>query len=182
MIFGENERCVCVENAVFTPAGCVLCGANEVPGATACECAPGFVRGAGGACETAPAGMGMACSASMPCTDATYNHCATSASGEGYCTTSGCTGGDCTGGYACDLGASPSYCKRPPKGLSMSCTSNADCAGTEATYCDTFQSHSCLVEGCTVSPDSCFEGWDCCDLTAFGVPMPICIPQGACQQ
>jgi hypothetical protein len=118
----------------------------------------------------------------MPCTDATYNFCATSPSGEGYCTTSGCTGGDCTGGYACDLGATPSYCKRPPKGLSMSCTSNADCAGTEATYCDMYQSHSCLVEGCTVSPDSCFEGWDCCDLSAFGVPMPVCIPQGACQQ
>jgi hypothetical protein len=115
----------------------------------------------------------------MPCTDATYNHCAAA----GYCTTSGCTGaGDCTGGYACDVSGTPAYCRRPPMGIGKTCTSNADCAGSEATFCDMFGGNKCIVEGCSLSPDSCFPGTECCDLTAFGVPMPICIPEGACAQ
>jgi hypothetical protein len=182
MISGDPERCVCVPGTALTAAGCVTCGANEEPAAMGCQCSAGFVRNTAGACEAAPPAMGVACSASSPCRDATYNYCATSASGDGYCTTSGCAGGDCTGGYACDLSATPSYCKRPPTGLGMSCTASSDCAGTEATYCDTFQTHSCLVQGCTVSPNNCFEGWDCCDLSGFGVPMPICVAKGTCPQ
>ena len=109
-----GDRCVCVGNAATTAHGCTPCGTNEVPGAMGCVCATGFVRGTDGACAAAPAAMGVACSASMPCTDATYNYCATSASGDGYCTTSGCTGdADCTGGYACNLTATPPYCQRP---------------------------------------------------------------------
>jgi hypothetical protein len=183
MVSGEIEVCVCVPNAVYTAMGCVLCGANEVPGATACECATGFARGGSGACEPVPAGLGVACTAATPCTDTTYNTCASAPIGDGYCTSTGCaSNADCTGGYACDLTASPPYCKRPPLGAGMSCTSNADCAGTEATYCDTFVQHACLVEGCAVSPNNCFSGTECCDLSAFGIPMPICIPQGACTQ
>jgi hypothetical protein len=181
MVSGEIEVCVCVPNAVYTAKGCVPCGTNEVPGATACECATGFARDTAGVCQPVPAGLGTACSASMPCTDATYNHCATSANGDGYCTTSGCASNtDCSGGYACNTGATPAYCQRPPVGAGMSCTSNADCAGTEATYCDTFVQHACLVQGCTVTPNNCFSGTECCDLTSVGIPMPICIPQGAC--
>jgi hypothetical protein len=179
----EVERCICVENAANTGTGCVLCGENEVPGGPSCVCAPGFVRGTGGACEAAPAGLGAPCSATMPCTDATFTHCATSANGQGYCTTAGCTDStQCTNGYACDLTAATPYCKRPPVGAGMSCTSNTDCAGTEATYCDTFVQHACLVEGCAVSPNNCFSGTECCDLSGFGIPMPICIPAGACMQ
>jgi hypothetical protein len=177
-----GDRCVCVANTAMTAAGCVPCGANEVPGATGCVCATGFVRGTDGACEAAPPAMGVPCSATTPCTDATYNYCATSASGQGYCTTSGCSGGDCTGGYACNATATPSYCQRPPTGQDMSCTSAADCAGTEATFCDTAQTHACHVQGCTVAPNDCFEGSDCCDLTRFGVPMPICVAKGTCPQ
>ena len=205
----QTERCVCVANAAYTPTGCVLCGdnetpgatgcvcavgfvrnaqnacealvcgENEVPGATACECAGGYIRNAQGACELMPAGQGSLCSTTMPCTDATFNHCATSANGMGYCTTTGCTGNtECTNGYACDMSGTPSYCKRPPVGAGMSCTSSADCAGTEATFCDTFVQHACIVEGCTVSPNSCFSGTECCAIP--GIPMPICIPAGAC--
>ena len=52
----------------------------------------------------------------------------------------------------------------------------------EATYCDTFKSHSCLVQGCSLTPNNCFSGWECCDLSAFGVPQPICVAQGACSK
>jgi hypothetical protein len=71
----------------------------------------------------------------------------------------------------------------PPTGLDKPCTSNADCAGLEASFCDTFVSHTCLVQGCTTSPDNCFTGKECCDFTTM-VPEwgTLCIAAGACQQ
>ncbi len=181
VIYGNNERCVCVEGAAYTPAGCVMCGENEVPGSTGCVCAPGYSRSAEGSpCEAASAALGAECSTSMPCSDETYAHCEMSSAGDGYCTSTGCSDGDCSGGYACDTSVSPSVCRRPPTGMGQSCSSAADCAGTDATYCDTFMTHTCIVEGCTLSPNDCFIGFDCCNLSQFGVPEPICVPTGAC--
>jgi hypothetical protein len=182
MIYGDIERCVCVPNAANTGTGCVLCGENEVPGANSCVCAPGFMRDAGTmACVAVPAGLGTACDATTPCADATFNHCATSANGSGYCTSTGCTSSaDCGNGYVCDTSGAAPYCKRPPVGAGMSCTSSADCAGTEATYCESFVSHSCLVENCSVATNNCFPGTNCCDFSAtLGIPNPICIA-GTC--
>jgi len=177
----SNLRCVCDATSATTATGCQPCGDNEVPGATGCVCKAGYVKPAEGeACVEAPMGLGVECDlTTTPCTDPQFSHCETGADGKGYCTNTGCTSAaDCTGGYACD--PATTACLRPPTGLGMSCTSEADCAGTEATYCDTFQSHSCLVQGCTVAPNNCFSGWDCCDLSAFGVAQPLCIPAGAC--
>jgi hypothetical protein len=66
-----------------------------------------------------------------------------------------------------------------PTGLGASCSSSADCAAYEATYCESFQSHTCQVEGCTLEPDDCYPGSICCDLTAFGMPT-LCVPEGQC--
>jgi hypothetical protein len=179
VIYGDNERCVCVEGAALTPAGCVLCGEHEMPGGTGCVCAPGYTRAPGEtACEAEPLALGAACT--QTCDDPTFNHCELNSQGSGYCTSTGCTGDDCSGGYACDTGVSPSVCRRPPTGAGQSCTSPADCAGTEATYCDSFMTHSCIVEGCSLSPNDCFTGSECCDLSQFGVPKPICVPTGGC--
>jgi hypothetical protein len=184
----EDLRCVCDEFSVPTATGCERCASDEVPGPMGCACKePGYVKpAAGGVCEAPPPppmGLGAACDATTPCADPGFTHCEAGADGSGYCTKTDCAAPeDCTDGYACDLSVTPSVCRRPPAGLGMSCTADADCAGTEATYCDTFQSHSCLVQGCSVAPDNCFTGWDCCDLKAFGVPQPICIPEGACTQ
>ena len=68
--------------------------------------------------------------------------------GAGYCTNVGCAANECMGGYACDTVAMPTYCARPPDGAGKSCASDADCAGTEATWCDIYQSHVCYVQGC----------------------------------
>jgi hypothetical protein len=62
----------------------------------------------------------------------------------------------------------------------MACETPDDCAGTEATFCDSFMTHSCQVQGCQVDPNDCFAGFECCDLSAFGLPEPLCIPTGAC--
>lgn len=182
VIWGDNERCVCEEGAALTPTGCVPCGEHEEPGAMGCVCESGFSRpSADGACEPAPESLGAACSADKACADDTYDYCAMGGSQGDYCTSTGCTSSsECSSGYACVTGAAPSFCKRPPVGLGKSCTSPADCAGLEADFCDTFQSHQCLVQGCSLSPDDCFEGWSCCDLSKFGMPQPLCLPLGAC--
>jgi len=179
-IYGDNESCVCVEGAALTATGCVPCGEHEVAGSASCVCASGYSRSAeGAACEPVPQGFGAACSADQPCSDATYGHCQPAASETGYCTSVGCaSSSECSGGYACDLSASPSVCKRPPLGQGKSCVSASDCAGSEATFCETFMVHQCLVQNCTLSPNDCFEGWVCMDLSMFGLPN-LCTPGSA---
>jgi hypothetical protein len=155
----------------------VLCGEHEEPGADGCVCETGYLRPSeGAACEAAPASLGAACSEEEPCTDATFSHCEPASNGSGYCTNVGCTSStDCFGGYACNSGV----CRRPPLGLGKSCDSPSDCADGEATFCESFQTHQCLVQGCSLSPDNCFEGWTCNDLSALGMPTPVCLPTGS---
>ena len=178
----DDLRCVCAEGSALGAHGCVPCGEHEVAGESGCVCADGYSRASAEAtCELSVTARGNACSAEMPCTDPVYNHCQAGAGGAGYCTSSGCTSSaDCGGGYACDTAVSPSICRRPPLGADQSCTSSADCEGTEATFCDAVITHSCRVEGCSLAPDDCFEGTECCDLSGFGVPLPICVAQGGC--
>ena len=182
---GENQemssdgaRCVCVAGTVYTPTGCVTCGAHEVPSASGCVCEDGYSKPTSdAACMETPAGLGAACDPAASTCTAPYDHCEAASDG-GYCTTTGCTTSDeCEGGYACNAA---STCQRPPVGLGKACESDADCAGTEATYCDLFVAHSCQVQGCTLDPNNCFAGFECCDLSAFGVAQPLCIPEGAC--
>jgi hypothetical protein len=72
-----------------------------------------------------------------------------------------------------------------PSGQDMPCSSEADCAGTDATFCETLQSNVCLVQGCAVGDSSCAPGRECCDLSAiplggFDTAGGLCIPEGAC--
>lgn len=73
-----------------------------------------------------------------------------------------------------------------PTGQDDSCIppdgSAASCEGKEASFCDSFVSGTCLVPNCTLAPDNCFAGKECCDLTNFGLPMTLCIAAGACQR
>jgi len=183
VIYGDNVRCVCAEGSALTAEGCVRCAEGEVAGENGCVCAAGESRPAPGApCEATPAGLGVSCDTQeMPCSDATYDHCETGEGTQGYCTNVDCSDpGDCQGGFACDTESSPSVCRRPPLGLGKACESDADCAGGEATYCDAFVSRTCLVSDCSLTADDCFVGYACCDLSAFGVPQPLCVPEGTC--
>jgi hypothetical protein len=40
---------------------------------------------------------------------------------------------------------------------------------------------ACQVDNCTVAPNNCYTGYDCCDLTAFGLNT-LCVPEGMCVQ
>jgi hypothetical protein len=125
----------------------------------------------------------LPCDDDQDCTDATYDTCHLLDDTSGYCTNVGCAPGECTGGYACDSVATPSYCARPPDGAGKSCASDADCAGTEATWCDTFQSHVCYVEGCALDGNDC-PGKECCDLAVASgglLKKTICVDSGTCK-
>jgi hypothetical protein len=178
-----DTRCICPEGLVLSEQqGCVRCGENEVAGASGCVCADGYGRSnANAPCTPRGSGQGDACDDATPCTTSPYTFCQIMAGSAGYCTDTGCSSSsECTGGYACDATGSPSFCKRPPLGAGKPCTSAADCEDSEATYCDSFASQSCLVQGCALAPDNCFEGTECCDLSAFDVPQPLCVATGEC--
>lgn len=186
---GANEvtsptgSCQCAPNFGRSEptAACTPCGQNETTGATgACECKAGFGR-------TSPqepcvrfSALGLECDTqATPCADATYSYCHAASGTAGYCTSQGCaTSADCEGGYTCSTAISPSYCHQPfsaAVGVGKPCTTDADCAGTEATYCDLFVTFGCLVQGCTLAPDNCPTGYECCDLSAYMVPQPLCV-------
>jgi hypothetical protein len=175
---------VCGAAAVMKDDGqCVACGANEVAAGTKCQCAEGFARASSDApCAGIPVYVPPACDAeTSPCTDATVNYCQAVSGTSGYCTTSGCTSiDDCNNGFRCDTVASPTYCRRPPTGQGKSCKSASDCAGADATYCDSYQTHLCYVQGCSMSSDDCFPGYACCDLTSLGLASTLCLPEGSC--
>lgn len=180
--------CVCTGNFIAgTKAdgsqGCVACAEHEVAKNDACGCEEGYQRPTpDGACTIVPDALGLACKTDKDCTDSTYDTCHLLDDGSGYCTNVGCARDECTGGYACDTVANPSYCARPPVGAGNSCKSDFDCAGTEATYCETIQSHVCYVEGCAVDGNDC-PGKECCDLSvpSLGtIKKTICVDLGAC--
>lgn len=179
-IYNNHDRCVCEEGAALTATGCVPCGEHELPGADRCVCVVGYSRPAeGAACEPTPEALGAACSADAPCADPTYDHCQPAANQTGYCTNRGCTSSsECSAGYACDLSTSPSVCKQPPLGQGKLCMTASDCADGEATYCEAIRTHQCLVQNCSLSPNNCFEGWTCTDLSMYGLPN-LCIAGGA---
>lgn len=175
--------CVCETGYVLSGTQCLSCPKNEKVQGSACVCEAGYVRASEGEpCEPPPtSGPGAPCSASAACEDADFAYCAEASNGDRYCTSEGCqTSADCPEGYACADGAGGRYCQRSPLGQGVSCEADADCASYEATFCEPLLSHTCLVQGCEVGGSGCFEGWQCCDVSAYGMPIPICVPEGNC--
>jgi hypothetical protein len=128
-------------------------------------------------CERPPQ-AGDACnSTDMPCTSMKFGICHISADGSGYCTNACSSDGDCSGEYRCHDPGGNSFCRRPATGHGDACTSDADCAGKEADYCETIQSHLCLVRCGAGNSEVCFEGESCCDFAVFN---PICVPTDQC--
>jgi len=180
--------CVCTGNTIAGTnpdgsPGCAPCAEHELASNDACVCEEGYQRPTpDGACTLVPDALGLPCQEDKDCTDATYDTCHLLDDASGYCTNVGCAAGECNGGYACDTVADPSYCARPPEGAGKSCATNDDCAGTEATWCDTFVSHVCYVEGCALDGNDC-PGKECCDLSVKSgglVKKTICVDSGTC--
>jgi hypothetical protein len=178
---GSMSACVCEPGFVKSARGygCEPCGANEVASNDVCTCAPGFQRSAEGSClEQAGSHLGQACSPDEPCSG-DYPFCATD-NGESYCTQQGCaSNATCPNSYLCELGSAPSFCKKT-SGLLKTCTGDADCAGTHATYCEAIQSNRCIVQDCATNPSACPSGWACCDLRSV-LQRSLCVPSDALQ-
>lgn len=179
-----NEYCTCAPDAIASSAGfgCTPCGAHELAQDGACACEVGYARlTPTSACSEVQAGqvvLGQPCSSDAEC-GGDFPHCA-SAGDSGYCTSAGCTShADCSSPWYCESGGSLSYCHMPPTGLGVSCASDADCAGFDAAYCETGQSHTCLISACASAPDKC-KSWACCDLSAF-LGTSLCVPQDQLQ-
>ncbi|HEU5073051.1 MAG TPA: hypothetical protein VFU02_02745 [Polyangiaceae bacterium] len=185
----DNNVCVCPAGTLYSPTGCIECGEHEILQGAECVCEEGYTRGTDNVCHE-DMGSGGATSTSTSTTTSTTTAGESGAGGEGGdgaeststegTSTTGsvpdCTvNDDCETNEICDAGAC-----RIPDGFGAACTVPDDCADSEATFCDSFQM-KCTVQGCTVSPDSCPVGYDCCDLSAFAFPV-MCIPAGACTQ
>lgn len=176
---GQLLTCQCEAGYVLGPEGygCVACPQNEVVSTTGkCECATGFTRNAmTGVCEVIEGSYaGRPCSASSPCGQP-VPYCALSESMP-YCTTSGCTvNNDCPMDWQCHHDAGQSFCKTPPTGLGMTCTSSADCEGKEASHCERFVKHVCVVNNCHDNPGICPSQSSCCDMRATLVGQSICV-------
>ena len=181
-VLSPDAICVCADGFAMTALGCVACGENEVAGPSGCVCADGFSRPTdAGPCQAGPSTLGVECdTASAPCTDASYGLCVATSGTAGYCSNECTSSEECDGGYACDTGANAGYCRRPPTGAGRACAAPADCADAEASYCEFFQLHQCVVAGCSPAADDCFPGTVCCDFTAMGAPTTFCLPEGSC--
>ena len=189
----ESGLCICVGNTITGDHNCVACpehqhrpaapdGGDPAMAPDTCVCDDGYQL-MGSTCVIIPAGQGDACTKDDDCAGkGAFTSCQMSASG-GYCTNPGCSGdSDCTAGYACNTASTPTFCQRPPTGQGMACTKSADCASTEATYCETFSAHTCFVE-CSADPNGCFSGYECCDLSALSgglIKNKICVVSGSC--
>jgi hypothetical protein len=86
--------------------------------------------------------------------------------------TAGSGGSDEDGGMT-DAGK-PAMSEAVPTGLGEPCMSSADCASFDATFCDSFQSHSCLVEKCATGENACPKDTTCCDFSALLAGLSIC--------
>lgn len=177
----DKDRCICEMGYVPGTAGCIPCGEHETASNGACVCDAGYARPAdGAACAPIPAELGTACdSDSAPCAAGPYPLCHVTEGTSGYCTNACRDAQDCDGGYKCHEAGSDSYCRRPPLGYGDSCQSDDDCAGGEATYCETLQSNLCLVPCAAGKTDGCFEDEVCCNFVVFE---PICVPNDACRE
>jgi hypothetical protein len=174
----DNDRCVCEAGYVPGDGGCVPCVENEMERNGECVCVDGYARPADGAvCEEIPAALGGECTAAGDECDSDYPLCHSSDDGAGYCTNACSTSDECDGGYRCQEMGDEGYCRRPPVGYGDKCSSDDDCAGGDATYCEVFQENICLVPCSAGNTDVCFVGEVCCNFVLFE---PICVPADAC--
>ena len=85
-------------------------------------------------------------------------------------------GADCEDGDFCDLTLDTPVCLPPPSGQGATCTSDDDCAGYDADYCESFVSGACLKSDCSPELDNCSPGYHCCDFQFMGLPA-LCVDE-----
>lgn len=174
--------CVCAPDAIPRDDGhaCEPCGDHETPTGGECLCEEGFVRTTtDGPCEQSS--IGAECTASEECSEA-FPYCfigsAMSTGGAGYCTTVGCEdNAGCPGSWTCEADGSERICKSLPSGLGDHCTTDDDCAGQQASFCERFQTNTCMLQDCATGTTRCPNEWSCCDYSGL-LGVSLCLPPG----
>jgi len=170
----QNDLCICDPGYGLFGTACQACGENEVGSNDGCQCAAGFGRSDATEPCAATASLGQSCSRDSDCADAVFAFCAPLLEG-GYCTNPDCTSSmECKNGYSCNARGTRSFCERPPTGVGQSCETSDDCAGLEASYCESTLSHSCLKNACKADPAICPGDWVCCDIAL--IRESLCLP------
>lgn len=132
-------------------------------------CGDRLQRAEGGAC-VCPEGLQLLEGQCVPLQEAGSNTAASCALGEGCeCESSS----SCPTGELCDRYGS-GRCAAAPAGLGSTCASAADCASGEATYCETFSSRTCQVQGCKELGGVCPGDFLCCHFAILS--NSLCIP------
>ncbi|HEY0476564.1 MAG TPA: hypothetical protein VGD37_03520 [Kofleriaceae bacterium] len=163
-----SNTCVC-DNAIPAAGGCQPCAPDEVVVNGTCGCAAGMSKNAANVC-IAVSGLGDACdTTSSPCNSAMYSYCATRGSPTvGTCTRTCGTNNDCDSAYTCATWETQPYC-RTFENFGAMCSSSSDCQDGDAKFCDTFVSHRCAVQGCSLTKNDCPRGTMCCDFSGYGL-------------
>ncbi|MBN2528996.1 MAG: ABC transporter substrate-binding protein [Deltaproteobacteria bacterium] len=81
---------------------------------------------------------------------------------------------DCGEGAYCDKSRTPFVCTLPPSGQGELCTTNDDCSGFEANYCETMVTGTCLKQGCSEELNDCADDHICCNFSDFMLPS-LCV-------
>jgi len=130
--------------------------------AGACVCPEGSAPSGGGCVPVAEEAASAGCEVGAGCA----------------CTSSR----DCPSGELCDRHDSE-RCVAAPSGLGAACGGGDDCAGTEATFCETFSTRTCQVQGCAARAGVCPGDLLCCDFAIIGTSLCVPLdaaPDGAC--
>lgn len=168
----------CGDALVKNAAGACVCPKGQVPDGTACVPCAEHERVSGGQC-VCEVGFSRA-SATASCARVSQEP--------------GCSGSDCPAEGECASSANcaaPLLCDRygtrkcvePPAGLGQACASDADCADTDATYCEVYFSLTCVIQGCKEDGGRCPGDMQCCDISILDRSLCVgidALTDGAC--
>lgn len=167
-----DGACVCPEGYLIRGEECVACGPNEVVQGKQCVCAPGYERDKKDRCQLVAVPAPPPGTSSAPPCDG--GDCGAPTADAADDATACVDTEDCPGNAYCDLTVTPAACREPPTGQGTTCASDADCAGFEASYCETVVSRTCLVSNCSPSLNNCSDDFLCCDFASMGLPS-LCV-------
>lgn len=152
----SDGACACPAGSIVAGGVCSPCGEHERSEGNQCVCEGGYERATGS-------------SECVAITDESAQPVGSPEAGAGGCSSSA----ECGAGLLCDVYGARE-CVAAPSGFGAACTRASDCAGTEATFCDTFASRTCQVQGCSELGGVCPGDMICCSYAILSVS--LCIP------
>jgi hypothetical protein len=149
----SDGACACPEGSIVVGGACSPCAEHQHSEGNQCICDEGYEAAAG----------------SPECVALTDEPSEPVVSAAGGCSSSA----ECGAGLLCDVYGSRE-CVAAPNGFGRACARASDCEGSEATFCDTFASRTCQVQGCAELSGVCPGDMICCNYAILSTS--LCIP------